>query len=316
MTSERTISETNSVFEQPWWLDTVAEGKWQEAAVREEDSGRILARLPYVVERGRISMPRYTQTLGIWMAPELRAPKRGNEHLGRQKEVIHALLRELPVRNRIDLVLDSSQEYVLPFRWEKFSIEPAFSYRIVFGEAWDDCEQNFTKNIQRDIRRGLKTLTVTESDDIEEFLRLQNRSYERQNRKNPIDNDFTAHVIERAAGLSHGKLFAARDAGGHAHAGSFVLYDEKCCYHLMSGQDTSYGNDGALPILFREEIAFAKAHSLAYDFEGSMVEGIEQTYRRYGGKLVTNWHVWRQPLLSDLARTMKPRVKRLIGYKM
>ena len=314
--SEEKILQVNNVFEQPWWLDTVAPGKWQEALVREEGTDRVIARLPYVLDGSHISMPRYTQTLGIWMDPEVRAPKRGNDHLGTQKEVIHELLSKLPVKNRIDLVVDSSQAYILPFRWEKYSIEPAFSYRILLDEDLEEIEDRYSKNIKRDINRGEKALTVVESADIDTFIRLQDLTYKRQNRKNPVDAAFTRRVIESSLRHESGCLLIAKDSEGRAHAGSFLLYDEKVCYHLMSGQDTSFGNDCAMPLLFRHEIAFAKEKSAAFDFEGSMIEGIEQTYRRYGGQIVTNWHVSRQPLLADLAQTLKPRVKRLAGYKM
>ena len=115
MEDTRTTPYANSVFEQPWWLDIVAPGKWGEAVVK--DGEEVVARLPYVFDRGRISSPRYTQTLGIWMNEKDRRPLRGNEQFSRQKEIIRQLLDQLPVKNRIDLILDSSQSYVLPLRW-------------------------------------------------------------------------------------------------------------------------------------------------------------------------------------------------------
>ena len=50
---QRRADETscaNAIFQQPWWLDAVAPGRWDEATV--ERDGRVVARLPYVV-RGR-----------------------------------------------------------------------------------------------------------------------------------------------------------------------------------------------------------------------------------------------------------------------
>ncbi len=314
MTEEKNTPYANSVFEQPWWLDIVAPGKWGEAIVR--DGEQVVARLPYVCDHGKIKNPVYTQTLGIWMSEELRQPKRGNEHLARQKETIHKLLEQLPVKRGIDFILDSSQEYILPFRWEGYSIEPTFSYRYHSIEASDLLEKNYGKNIKRDLNRGKKTLFVQETDAIEEFIELQNLTFRKQGRKNPIENDFTFHVIKNVLELNNGKVFIARDNDGKAHAGSFILYDQKVCYHLMSGQNTAFGNDCAMPVLLHKEIEFARKHSNCFDFEGSMIEGIEQTYRRYGGQLVTNWHVSKQRLLSDIADIVKPRVKRLVGYKI
>ena len=43
-----TTPYANSVFEQPWWLDIVAPGRWGEAVVMEGET--VAARLPYVLQ--------------------------------------------------------------------------------------------------------------------------------------------------------------------------------------------------------------------------------------------------------------------------
>lgn len=316
----KTTPYANSLFEQPWWLDIVAPGEWGEIIVHDYDRGgasSVVARLPYVMKNGRIKLPYYTQTLGMWMDETIRNEKRGNDHLSSQKEVIRQLLKQLPNNKGIDFVFDSSVSYILPFRWEGFRIEPTFSYRIKDLSDVERIERNFSKGIRRDINKGRRTLLLDDSpDSINEFILLQNQTYKRQNRKNPIDNAFTENVIRQSINEGHGKLLLARDHDGNAHAGSFAVYDESVCYHLMSGQDTSFGNDCAMPFLMYHEIMFAREVSQSFDFEGSMVEGIEQVYRRYGGEQVINWHVTRELLLNDVIQLLKPRIKKIIGYKI
>lgn len=309
-----TTPYANSVFEQPWWLDLVAPGKWAEATVKDGDT--VLARLPYVMDGG-VVMPDYTQTLGVWMADGVRAFSRGNDQCSKQKELLEALLAQLPKKKSVDIVLHCSQEYILPFRWFGYQIEPTFSYRIEDLSDLAAVEQNFSKSVKRDINRGKKTLTVDCADGgTEELIELQNETYRRQKRKNPIDNAFTRAVMEGALAAGHGRVMIARDENGAPHAGCFVVYDENACYHLLSGQNTAFGNDGAMPLLFSAEIAFAAKVSRVFDFEGSMVEGIEQVFRRYGGRQVINWHVSKQSLVGELKQAMKPRIKRMIGYKI
>ena len=316
MTNATETTNANSVFEQPWWLDTVAKDRWHEAVVR-DGNGAVVARLPYVVNGGRIAMPRYTQTLGIWLAPSVREVQRGNDQFALQKSVVHDLLQQFPKSKSVDLVLDSSFGYVLPFRWEGYRIEPTFSYRITDLSDLDRVAQAYSKNIKRDINRGGKSLVLdTSADSLGDFITLQNLTYERQHRKNPIDNGFTEEVVQRALDCSRGQLLIARDESGKAHAGCFLIYDGNVCYLIMSGQDTAFGNDGAMPFLLDNCIRFAATVSRAFDFEGSMIEGIEQVYRRYGGRQVINWHVSKQDLIADLKDVLKPRVKRLIGYKI
>jgi hypothetical protein len=61
---------TNALFEQPWWLESVAPGAWGEAVVRRGEE--VVARLPYAYRRPLgmtvISQPPFTQTLGPWLA--------------------------------------------------------------------------------------------------------------------------------------------------------------------------------------------------------------------------------------------------------
>ena len=71
MTPEETRC-ANALFQQPWWLDAVAPGRWGEVTC--ERDGRIVARLPYVVRDGRgLRMPTQsslTHTLGPWVGPK------------------------------------------------------------------------------------------------------------------------------------------------------------------------------------------------------------------------------------------------------
>ena len=77
-----TTPYANSVFEQPWWLDIVAPGEWGEVTVKEGDE--TVARLPYVLQKGRITLPPLTQTLGPWMKTEYRQLQPGNTQLSKQ----------------------------------------------------------------------------------------------------------------------------------------------------------------------------------------------------------------------------------------
>ncbi len=310
------IEYANSVFEQPWWLDIVAEGRWGESTV--EKDGKVIARLPYVMYGNSIQNPRLTQTLGIWMDDSLRRFERGNGQLFKQKEVIAQLLKGLPKHKKMSVTLDSSVRYILPFRWHGFRIEPGFSYRIDFPEDFEDVKKNFGKHVKRDITSALnKNINVeTGSKEYETFIDLMNMSFARQNRKNPVDRELLLRILSGAIELGHGELMLARDGEGQACSGAFFLYDNKVCYYLLGGQNPKYKNNASQELLLYKGIEFAASVSKAFDFEGSMVEGIENFFRKFGGNQVVNYHITKQPLLYDIMDMAKPRIKRLIGYKI
>jgi len=69
-------------------------------------------------------------------------------------------------------------------------------------------------------------------------------------------------------------------------------------------------------LLIHESIKFASTVSRAFDFEGSMIEGIETFFRRFGCEPAVYYEISKKSFLGEVKDLLKPRIKRLIGYKM
>lgn len=309
-----TTPYVNSVFEQPWWLDIVAPGQWGEAVVKEGDE--VVARLPYVCKKGHITMPPLTQTLGPWMKSEYRQFQPGNTQLSKQKELISALLEQLPPHMGFSMTFDSANDYILPYRWLGYRYEPTFSYRLGDLSDPDALYANFNKTAKKNIKAARNKTTLVEQPTAGMLLDLLDKTFQAQGRKWPHDREMTRCIIETAAENGHGKLIAAQDAEGNIHSGAFLLYDENVCYYLLGGSDSAFRSSGAQSLVLWEAIRFAACVSKAFDFEGSNVEGIENFFRQFGGDRVINYAVIKQSLLAECMELAKPRIKRLIGYKI
>lgn len=309
-----TTPYANSVFEQPWWLDIVAPGEWGEVTVKEGD--KTVARLPYMLQSGRIVMPPLTQTLGPWIKPEYRQFQPGNTQLSKQKELISALLGQLPAHKSFHMTFDSANEYILPYRWLGYRYEPSFSYRLSDLSDLDALYANVYKMTKRHIKGAPKRVIISMHPTADMMLHLLDKTFEAQGRKWPHGRELTRRLIEQSVENGHGKLLIAQDGEGNLHSGAFLLYDEKVCYYLLGGSDSAFRSSGAQSLVLWESIRFASTVSKAFDFEGSNVEGIENFFRQFGGSRVINYSVIRQSLFSDCMELAKPRVKRLIGYKI
>lgn len=306
----------NSVYEQPWWLDIVAPGEWNEVIV--EKKGKVIARLPYVLKGGIISNPFQTQTLGIWMDDSIKNYIRGNSHLHKQKEAINELIRQLPNNKGIDITLDSSVKYVLPFRWLGFRIEPTFSYRITDLKNIEDVDKLITsKTVQRHVKAAEKVVVVVDNSEagVEKLIELQDMTFRRQGRKNPYDKEMLRKIMNGAIEMSRGTIMLAEDKDGNLHSGAFYLYDKNTCYYLLGGQNPDYKNDGSQNLILRKGIEFATEVSENFDFEGSMIEGIENFFRQYGGTQIVNYRVTKKSAYRECMDIFKPRIKKILGYK-
>ena len=89
------IGETNSIFQQPWWLEVVAPGQWGEVVVKRGEE--VAARMPYVIKKKygltALTMPPLTQTLGPWLRPSKAKYAR---RISEQKQLMNELIEQLP----------------------------------------------------------------------------------------------------------------------------------------------------------------------------------------------------------------------------
>lgn len=314
------IACTNSLFEQPWWLDIVAPGEWTAAEVR-DSSGKIIARMPYVRRKGRfgknrIIMPEDTQNLGPWFNEDIRAYVQGNKQFVKQKEMIDELLYQMEPFTECELTLNCANTYVLPWYWNGFKLTPTFSYRIDVSQSLDGIFANFSKSTRKNIRRAQQESTVSCETDIDAFYYILDKTYEAQNRNNPDSRALITKMIETCDKLGHGKMFTARDQSGNLQCSAYLVYDEKIAYALISGSIPAFRGSGSKSLLYWEEIQHAAKVSRVFDFEGSMIEEIENVMRQFGAHWVTNYHISKSGIMRDIFTVMKPRIKKLIGYKM
>lgn len=312
------IDCANCLFEQPWWLDIVAPGEWMVAQI--EESGRIIARLPYVSKgkqkKKEIIMPRYTQTLGPWFDKILRTEVPGNKQFAKQKEIVDALLAQMEPFCKFEMTLDCANDYVLPYYWNGFNLSPTFSYRIDLSKGVDEIFDNLSKSTKKNIRKAKDESNVSYETDIDAFCYILDKTYEAQNRKNPDSKKLITKIIETCDGIGHGKMFTARDKDGNLQCSSYLVYDQKVAYALIGGSVPKFRGNGSKSLIYWEEIQYAATVSKIFDFEGSMIEGIENLMRKFGAQWVTNYHISNSGIFSDIYTVMKPRIKRWIGYKM
>lgn len=304
-----TTPYANSLFEQPWWLDAVAPGQWKEALVKDKNEN-VVARMPYVQSGKRIVMPPLTQNIGIWMAPELR------ENYAMQKEAINEIFSRFSDCGSVCHRLSVENDYVLPFRWLGYRMEPHFTYRLTDLRDRDKLYGALNKNCKRKINSAGKKVTISQQLDINVLWEMLNKTFEAQNRKNPMPREVVERIVSACEETGHGKYMEARDAAGNVHSCAYFVYDEAVCYYLFGASDVAYRSSGAQSLLLWEGIQFACQHCKVFDFEGSMVEGIENFFRQFGGTCMPYYEVRRVPLWREMANLIKPGVKRLLGYKI
>lgn len=303
------IPYANSIFEQPWWLDIVAPGQWFESIVK-DGAGQIVARMPYVVQRNAVIMPPLTQTLGIWMATDKE------KSYSEQKNIMQEIFACFKDKKAVTQSLSVNNQYVLPLRWLGYRIEPFFTYRI---NNLDDCEriyQTFSKTAKKNIKAAQKKVSISNETNIDTLIKMLDKTFKGQNRRNPMPRDIIERIVRECDVSGHGKYLEAYDKDGNIHSCAYFVYDEKVCYYLLGASDYAFRSSGAQSLILWEGIQFAAKHSAVFDFEGSMVEGIEHFFKQFGGACVPYYTISKRSIIQDILYSLKPRIKHILKYKI
>jgi Acetyltransferase (GNAT) domain len=277
------VTTANSVFEQPWWLDSVAPGAWSEVIVRR--GGEVVARLPYAHRRrfglSTIVQPPLTQTLGPWLA---ESEGKYARRLENQKKLVAELIELLPPFDIFRQSFSTAMTNWLPFYWAGFDATVRYSYRIEDLTDLDRVQREFQDHVRRDLRRGLRTVEVVDDCPLETLLRLDAQTYARQGRRLPYSQELVRRLD--AACVAHGarRILGAADAQGRIRAVLYLVWDERVLYALINARDSELQTDGANTVLYWEAIRLASQVSRTFDFEGSVIQSVEHYFRGFGGR--------------------------------
>lgn len=276
------IPYINSIFQQSWWLDAVAPGQWHDIVIKK--GNEIVARLPYIIKKKYgltlLTMPFMTQSLGPWIKS---SEAKYDKQISQQKELLNELIKQLPRHDYFSQNFHYSITNWLPFYWKGFTQTTRYTYVIEDLSDMDKVWEGMSAIMRNQIRKAEKSgIKVGDTDDIETFLDLNEKTFKRQGLSLPYSRDFIRHLNTACMKNNARKIYITYGPDGSPHTGLFCVFDENSMYNLMQGGDPELRNSGANALAMWESIKFAAKVSKVYDFEGSMIESIERFYRDFG----------------------------------
>lgn len=270
------------LFSRDWWLDTVcSEKNWEVLLVEEKD--RIVAAMPlYIPHPAIISMPPFTQTMGPWFAPESDDTKY-TKALGRRQvwgKLFTERLRSYPVflQNFNYKITDW-----LPFYWEGYQQTTRYTYLLKEIRNREAIWQNMSPNIRRNITKAKEKyhITVKRGITTEEFLHIQAQTFERQQTTMHEDTEVLRKLIDTCRTRNQGDLWGGYDEAGRLHAAAFIVWQDSSAYYLAGGGDPGLRESGAHSLILWECIDYVSQFTDLFDFEGSMLPGVERFFREF-----------------------------------
>ena len=104
-------------------------------------------------------------------------------------------------------------------------------------------------------------------------------------------------LYDYLTGSKQGYMHAVYDKEGNLYAAAFFANLENKMYYLIGAQDPKSQSSGAMTYLMWESILKGKEQGIhSFDFEGSMIPGIEQFFRKFGSMPVPYLQLYKNNL--------------------
>jgi hypothetical protein len=279
------VEENIPLFSKDWFLDSVCGvDNWDVALM--EKGGEVLASMPYYKKRKAIfniiTMPKHAQTMGVYIKyPE---NQKYEKRLSYEKELMSGLIDQLPKVDYFNQSFHYSVTNWLPFYWRGYTQTTNYTYVIENLSNLESVFQNFNHAKRKNIKKAEKFLEVRFDLSAKEFYENHKMTLEKQNNKIAYSFDHFNKIYNSAYSHNAGRTIYAIDKDNNIHAGLFVIWDKNSAYDLISTIDPSFRNSGGASLLIREIIKFLSDKTDKFDFEGSMIESVEKSFRQFGAK--------------------------------
>jgi len=288
-----TSSPQGCIFCRSWWLAAVCPGQYEILLLRR--GPRILAGMPICRTRrwgfDAIHMPPLTQTLGVLLPQPISDNYEKN--LSVEMDNLRILVQAIPKASVFNVKYHYNFTNWLPFYWAGFRQTTCYSYAL---EDLCDLEKvfaGFAHSKRKNIKKAESVVEVKEDLPPEDFYANHVLTLGKQGSRIIYSFELFHRLHETTVKRHAGKTWYAVDKDGHLHAAIFVVFDAKSAYFLISTIDPDYRNSGAVSLLIKRAIEYLAPHTRRFDFEGSMIEGVESSFRRFGARQVPYFDITR-----------------------
>lgn len=253
-----------------------------------------------------LKLPPYTPHCGLFFVSE---SKNRSSVSGFSKEVVTEVCNYITEQKSTLCVLAFPSNIIdmQPFIWDKYKVVPNYTYRISLDKTIDDIKSHFDSKNRNVINKAVKEdVAVTESLlSKKELYHFFNSSLSTTDAN--IYNQELENIFNVFSDASNSFSMEARKDGKLLGV-VFCVYDAINCYYLLGGVNKDSGIQGVNNLLVQKSIEKAKALGCTtFDFEGSMLKGVEKFFRSFGPELVPYYTVNKGKLPLELVLKFKKR---------
>lgn len=275
------LTDRLPVFFKPWWLECVCvEGEWHAEVYPEQGEPKSV--FVYYLKKKHgiryIVMPPLTQFLGEYALAD--------NSLSDCKLISNYFIDSLPRNSFLAICMSRNFRYWSPYLWRGFKQTSRYSFVINDLTDIDAVFNGFDESKKRNVRKAAKSLEIKQKMTGEDFYDFFAANQKKRNETVSFSREMFVKLHRACVENDAGDIIYATDSQGVTYGALFVVWDNTTMYALTYSFADEYRNSGVGDFLMFNAIKLAAQKRLAFDFEGSMIENVEQSYRRFGAKPV------------------------------
>jgi len=252
----------------------------------------------------RLRVPPYSPHCGLFFSNPAQNRSSINSF---NKEVKEKLVDffDSSKKNLLTLAFPTSIVDLQSFTWKGYKVIPNYTYQINLAHSNEEIFKEFdSKNrnlINKVEKENYEIKPLTDKKILFEFLQQSLLAA----KANVYESILKAIVFD-FINDQNSFTYALKDASGNISSAVLCLYDDKACYYLLAGNNREHMINGANNLLVYKSILKAKELGCKiFDFEGSMIPGVEKFFRSFGGSLVPYYTINKGSFLVETVLKLK-----------
>jgi len=249
--------------------------------------GEVIAYWPWVQQRRRglriYRNPPLTPYLGPWI--DYATGLRNYERYSLEKKILHSLLTALPVAPLLQAGCHPQFRNWLPLYWAGWQQMTHYTFRLPLTQK-EVLWKNMKPTVRNNIRRGKKLLGLECEADPMVFYTLLRATLKARGLRMPLDAATFLRLYAYIRATDAGQVLLVKDGNGEALAAAFLVWDQEVAYTVGLAAQPEQRERAAMAYLLWNCMTLMQGQVNHFDFEGSMVSGVERVFADFDANQV------------------------------
>lgn len=273
------------LFYQPNWLNIVCGDNWDVIFSRDANE-KIAGIFIFITEKKLhftlIRTPKLTPYFGLYLLPNDLT----NKKLWDWEEWhINNLISLIPKFSYCQFCTHPSHTNFVNLHFLGFTQRASLTYYIDLLKDEKLLVDNISTRTRRYIKNVDEFYLKEGAEHLNEIINLHKNTFKKQGIKYPYTNQLISQLISSGYNENFGKLYTLFNSQNELVAFLWIVYDAITAYQILSSYDANLAGQDAMTLLTWNAIKDTKNLGLLhYDFEGSILKGVEHFFRKFGGK--------------------------------